>query len=423
MIDVIESQWWSLEKIQEWQIGKLKKLISFLKEKGQPFYKDYLVLHKLGASDFNSIEDLQKLPIIGRKEMRLVVSQLDKTNFEKVIQSGTGGSTGEPLRYYGCIESFQIGALCRNRGFLWGGCEFKKDKLVTLAGESLGSSDGKIIQKATDLVLPMTGVITDEIWEDYYNRIVKFNPVYMRSYTSCAYGFCQFLEKTGKKLKLRAVITTSEQLYPHQRELIEKTFGCKVFNEYGAYDGNAGASECEKGNMHWHMERSIVEFINEKGEPCKEGEIGRFIVTDLSNNVCPFIRYEVGDVGSFSNKECACGRKLLMLESLEGRMLDSILLKDGNRFWGTQVMCLFNWMVYREDLKAKQWQIVQNTKDDISVRIIKDEGFSSKDVDMILKTFQERFQGINVTLIYETVIETTLKGKRRYVVNNIGKKV
>lgn len=419
MIDVIESQWWSLEKIQEWQIGKLKDLISFLKEKGQPFYKDYLVSHKLDASDFNSVKDLQKLHIITKAEMRIVISQLDKNNFKKVIQSGTGGSTGEPLRYFGCPESFQIGSLCRNRGFLWSGCEFKKDKLVILAGGSLIKN--KITQSDTGLCLPAVDVLDDDVWMDYYNRIIKFEPVYMRGYTSCVHAFCQFLEKSGKKLKLRSVITTAEQLYSHQRVLIEKTFDCKLFNEYGAYDGNAGAQECEKGGMHWHMERSIVEFINEKGEDCKEGEVGRFIVTDLHNNVCPFIRYEVGDVGSFSNKECECGRKSFLLKSLQGRMLDSIILKNGQLFWGIEVLQLFNRMVQRENLKVNQFQVVQNTREDISVRIIKGEDFSSEDADIILKTLQARFEGINLTLVYEEVIENTLSGKRRFVINNIGK--
>lgn len=419
MIDVIESQWWSLEKIQEWQIGKLKDLISFLREKGQPFYKDYLVSHNLDAPDFNSIKDLQKLPIITKTEMRVVISQLDKTNFKKVIQSGTGGSTGEPLRYFGCPESFHIGTFCRNRGFLWSGCEFGKDKLVILAGGSLIKN--KITQSETTLCLPAVDVLDDDVWMDYYDRIMEFEPVYMRGYTSCVHAFCQFLEKNGKKLNLRSVITTAEQLYPHQRALIEKTFGCKLFNEYGAYDGNAGAQECERGGMHWHMERSIVEFINEKGEDCKEGEVGRFIVTDLHNNVCPFIRYEVGDVGSFSNKECECGRKSFLLKSLQGRMLDSIILKNGQLFWGIEVLQLFNRMVQRENLKVNQFQVVQNTRDDISVRIIKGKDFSSEDADIILKTLRARFQEINVSLVYEEVIENTLNGKRRFVVNNIGK--
>ena len=144
-------------------------------------------------------------------------------------------------------------------------------------------------------------------------------------------------------------------------------------------------------------------------------------MTDLHNNVCPFIRYEVGDIGSFSNKECECGRKLFLLEKLEGRKLDCIILKDGQEFLGVFVVHLFNRMIQQEGIKVKQFQIVQNTRDDISVRIVKEKDFSSKDESVIFNTLQARFEGINLTLVYEAVIENTLSGKRRLVINNIGR--
>lgn len=416
MINVYESQWWSRALIRSWQAARLRRLIAYVKIEGPPYYKDYLDVRNLSHRDFSFIESLYQLPIIQKEEMRVVISQVDLKKFKNPIGSGTGGSTGESLKYYASPEVYEIGYGCRNRGFRWAGCRFSVDKMVFLAGGSLVQKGVSI--EGNVLKLPAVDITSDEVYEEYYRRIVEFDALYMRTYPSCVYTFCQFLNHSGKKLRFESVVTTAEQLFPYQRSLIEKTLGCKVFNEYGAYDGGAGAFECEKGNMHLQSERGIVEIVDEDGRPCKEGELGRIITTDLWNFVNPFIRYDVGDMAVATNKVCECGRGLPLIKSLEGRTLDFIVLENGHLFSGESVVHLFNRLI-QSGRKIKQFQVIQESMEHLRLRIVREDGYSVCDSDKILKAFEDRFPKMFIYISFEDVIKPSPSGKRRVVISEI----
>ena len=84
-----------------------------------------------------------------------------------------------------------------------------------------------------------------------------------------------------------------------------------------------------------HEDLHYVEILNENDEPCKPGEIGRIVVTNLHRKLMPTIRYEVGDLGRWVDIECECGRKTRVLELL-GRSDDVLIIGGGNihqRLW------------------------------------------------------------------------------------------
>lgn len=416
MINVYESQWWSPNKIRAWQMVTFRGLIDFVKRNGPPFYKDFLDKNNLHSHSFHVYEDLGKLPIIGKEEMRIVISQVDPAKFKNSVASGTGGSTGESLKYYASPGVYEIGYACRNRGFRWAGCRFGVDRMVFLAGGSLVQKGVSI--EGNVLKLPAVDITSDEVYEEYYRRIVEFGALYMRTYPSCAYMFCQFLNHSGKRLRFNSVVTTAEQMFPHQRSLIEKTLGCKIFDEYGAYDGGAGAFECEKGNMHLQSERGIVEIVDEDGRLCKDGELGRIITTDLWNFVNPFIRYDVGDMAVPTNRICECGRGLPLIKSLEGRTLDFIVSDDGHLFSGGSVFHLFNRLI-QGGRKIKQFQVVQENEKDLKLKIVKEEGYTACDSNSILRAFKERFPGMNIYIEFNDIIKPSPSGKRRVVINEM----
>ncbi|MGC4047007.1 MAG: hypothetical protein QM758_24695 [Armatimonas sp.] len=90
------------------------------------------------------------------------------------------------------------------------------------------------------------------------------------------------------------------------------------------------AAECDQHNgLHITSDNIYVEIVRPDGTPCAPGEPGQIVLTDLHNYGMPFLRYKVGDTGSFKEGLCSCGRGLPLLNVVDGRVLDVIRTPSG----------------------------------------------------------------------------------------------
>jgi phenylacetate-CoA ligase len=128
-------------------------------------------------------------------------------------------------------------------------------------------------------------------------------------------------------LRLHAVITGSEPLYPAQRELIERTFGCQVFDFYGMAERVAFAAQCEHGSYHLHPEYAYVEILDQLGEPT-DG-FGHVVGTTLHNRVMPLVRYRIADRARWLLGPCPCGRSYPRIELSSGKVEEQLYDKEG----------------------------------------------------------------------------------------------
>ena len=87
--------------------------------------------------------------------------------------------------------------------------------------------------------------LNDELMWRYYKNIKKYRPVYLRGYASSCYILADFFKRNKIDYPLKAVMTSSDTLYPHQRKVIEESFSCKVFDFFHQSEDNAIAYECE----------------------------------------------------------------------------------------------------------------------------------------------------------------------------------
>ena len=129
----------------------------------------------------------------------------------------------------------------------------------------------------------------------------------------------------------------------HQRDLIERAFACKVYDQYGHGEAAVFVSECEKGSLHVSDEYGVVEVLAGE-DPAKPGEIGEIVVTGLNNWAMPLIRYRTGDLAVRETEDfkCECGRGLSVLRSIEGRVLDVLHLPSGRIVPPTALTLLFD---------------------------------------------------------------------------------
>jgi len=173
-------------------------------------------------------------------------------------------------------------------------------------------------------------------------------------------------------LRAGAIISSAQTLPPETRALIEAQFGCPVFDKYGAREFSGIAHECDAHRgYHVNAESYIVEVVRD-GRAAADGEVGEVLVTDLNNRCVPVIRYRLGDLAVATSRACPCGRGLPLIERVIGR-LQSVVLGSNGRYLPATFFAHF----FKEyEYAVARYQVVQETRDRIDVRIIRRSRFT-----------------------------------------------
>jgi len=400
------TQWLPRSKLKEIQQKRLRLLLEHV-FRHVPFYRKMFKAKNVEPSDIKSAEDLLKLPIVTKYDIRSNFHEFLSRDFQRYgpVLNSTSGSTGEPFRYY--IDRRTVGIA---RATLWRGWGYAGyrlgDKVAVFAGLSLASrlrkSLGRAAKKVVDRVMYFPAVnLRKEILKVHADGMLKFKPKFIRGYPSSLYFFANFLEEEGVDgIRPKAVFTTAEMLFPYQRRLIEKVFRCHVFDGYGAYDGGTGAFECERHcGYHIAVEKVVME---------------RIVATDLFNYAMPFIRYDTGDVGVYSNEECSCGRKLPLMKQILGRTTDILRFRNGAVLSGPSLTLIF------KDFDIKQFQLVQKKDDLLLVRVIKGETFVDGDARRLRKTLEDiAGKGVEIRFEFVDFISPTKSGKWKFIISHV----
>ena len=418
---VEESQYWTEEQIRQYQEDKLSAIIHHVYN-NVPFYKRTFDGLGLSPNDITSIEDLSKIPIIRKQDVMESPNDFLAKDFRSFhpVHHHTGGTTGKPFQYYNDRKSWALNWALKIRTFEWAGYHYGKDRLGVMAGGSLSPKQGmtlshKIWRYVNNYyTMPITHM-TPEIM-DIYERELRLQKIrFMRGYPSAINSFAEYLNSCNRKLPMSAVFTTAEMLYPHQRKMMEKVFGCEVYDTYGCGDGMGHATECECHNgLHICCENSIMQVVNEKGLPVLPGEEGEIVLTSLSDFAMPLIRYAPGDMAVLSDRKCACGRSMQMISKIIGRASDSFTLSNGRVINGLSLPF--------EDLteEIEQFQIVQESASQVRVLLVAKETISDKRMLSIEKTMRYHCgEGISILVEQVAEIEVPVSEKFRYVISKI----
>ncbi|MGH2899756.1 MAG: phenylacetate--CoA ligase family protein, partial [Solirubrobacteraceae bacterium] len=169
----------------------------------------------------------------------------------------------------------------------------------------------------------------------------------MVAYASGAGALARFVNDRGLRTwDAFPVLTGAEGLVPHDRGAIEQAFG-PVFDTYGCREVMLIASECEAHDgLHTSMENLVTELVVREPDGtirhARPGETGEVVVTDLHNLACPMIRYVNGDLAVARGDEpCRCGRGLVRIGPIEGRVTDTLYDGAGRAVGGLVFNILF----------------------------------------------------------------------------------
>jgi len=332
------SQYWNREKIETFQLEKLKLLISHAK-KNIPFYQKRIKdFPKENWNYQDMIKYLQDIPVLTKKDVQNNFEELIDPDIDTktLIYQHSGGTSGRPIQFYHDREKLDFTRVALQRNFDWAGYTLRKRCLKLVSGQYEDTinkgTKGKIKNVLFNRYFYEGGVLANDLWASEIIEIIRKKRIkVIWGYASIIYLLARELENE-KNLGIETIITSSETLLVSQRKKIEDTFQCKVFNDYGSREFMV-AAECEMHEgFHINEENLLVEILDNRRLPSEPGESGDITITDFYNKSFPFIRYQIGDRGAFYQNEtqCQCGRTLKRLKQLDGRSSEEIEVKGIN---------------------------------------------------------------------------------------------
>ena len=195
----------------------------------------------------------------------------------------------------------------------------------------------------------------------------------------------------------------------HQKDLIKEAFGVYPKQHYGMAEAVANISECNFGRLHVDEDFSAVEFL-----PIGP-DVYSIVGTNFTNYAFPLIRYDTGDIayGLKENVSCPCGRYGRTVASIDGRIEDYIVLKDGSRVGRMD-------HIFKDMQNIREAQIVQKIPGEINYLIVRGNNFTDDDHRQLLHETKRRLgDDISVIIDYVDNIEKSNNGKLRFVVNEL----
>lgn len=409
----------SPQEIKEIQSERLRQLIAHAYE-NVPYYHQKFAERGLTPQDINSSEDLVKLPILTRHDVRTNLTNLVARNFpkEKMRPYSTGGSTGEPLQFY-IPKGNSWGSAAADRAYEWYGYRLG-DKVAYLWGSPIdASAQERLRSRVANFILRTRYLNAYDMSEDkmaeFARKLIKFRPKTIIAYASAAYFFARYVKSRGIiGINPKVVITQAEKLFDYQRETIEQVFKCEVFDFYGSREVGSMAAECpQHTGYHISSDNIVLEFVGDNGNPVSPGETGRILVTDLHNYAMPFIRYENGDLGVPSDEKCSCGINLPLMQSVEGRVTDALVIGD-------KVISSPSLTLVFKDLPIEQYQVIQESEDRVLVRIVKGKEYAEKHTGELHRLLQKVVgSDVKFDFIFVNSIHPTPSGKYRFVISKV----
>jgi phenylacetate-CoA ligase len=253
--------------------------------------------------------------------------------------------------------------------------------------------------------------ITEDVMRELAPTLKDFAPAYIHGYPSAITAFARIAVQQGwgGSLRLKAVLTISESLYPCQRQVIGEAFNCPVFSFYGQserviFAGNLPGQEDYLLDPRY----GFTELIG-----------GELVGTGFINKATPLLRYQTGDRGTIqqASSDARGVHAFSKIARLEGRWLQDVLIGKS----GTHLPV----MVFPYDLfeGIERYQFVQQIAGKVEVRVVPSGDFrSDHHLVLLLKLMRERV-GDELEIDLRTVasVELTERGKQALVINKIGK--
>lgn len=410
-------------KIRELQLKRLQETVHRVYEH-VPFYAQQFKKLKITTADIKTLDDVRKLPLTTKDDLRKNAPfGLMATPLENCIElHASSGTTGVPVTVCYTRHDLDVWGEVMARCLVMSGLT-RKDILQnpipygTFTG-AFGFHYGA--QKVGALVIP-SGMGQSE-------RQLKLMEYYGTTFLS---GVASYMVRLGqvagemgiepKKLKVRNGLFGAEMFTPGLKKRIMETWDMDVHDIYGLTEmcGPGVSTDCNlHDGLHLWEDHFLVECLDPISlEPVGSEEEGELVLTTLTKEGMPLIRYRTRDIAKlYDARVCECGRTHVRHSMIKGRSDDMLIIRGTNIYPGQVESVLM-----KHPAVGGNWQMVLSTEDDIdqlTVVVETRERLSQVDSSALGSVLQKAIQAVIVftprveVLAPNSIPETGLKAKR-----------
>ena len=364
---MMKRAYWSPKQLEEYQNRQLQRVIRHAYD-NVPFYHRILREANLIPADIKTKADLNKLPIIRKKELKQNAPDLLSVgcDFKKLRKVSTSGSTGEPLFLYLSGPELEFRKAKHLRANISLG-QTSLDRWVTLVGPQHVNKTGAL-QRLVGLYVPVTLSVYNDV-QTQIRKLEDLKPDVLDGYSSSLLVLAQAIERQGaKNFYPRFLIGGAELIDNLSRQYIQRIFGVPFYDQYSSVEFERMAWQCpQQGEYHMDADAVIMQFLDKNGQEVSSGETGEVVCTSLFNYAMPLIRYAIGDMGIPSEGKCSCGCTLPMMKMVEGRKDSLLLLPNGQMLTPRAFTYAIHDFRYYQDIE--KFRIIQNDVDNFEFNL------------------------------------------------------
>jgi len=331
------------DRLRRLQDERLKRLVAYVHER-VPFYRERLAEAGVRPETFRGLEDLTRLPFTRKQDLRdHYPFGLFAVPREQVVRvHASSGTTGKPtvvgytkrdIGVFAEVNARSLAAAGARPGMMlhnaYGYGLFTGGLGVHYGGELLGMT-----------VVPVSGGMTERqitLIQDFKPDVITATPSYLQT-------LAEEFKRRGvapDEISLKIAIPGAEPWTEAIRKDIEEGLGVKAVNIYGLSEiiGPGVSQECieaQEGSHIWE-DHFLPEVVDpETGEPLPAGEKGVLVLTTLTKEALPLLRYWTGDITYLVEEPCVCGRTHVRMGPVLGRTDDMLIIRGVN-VYPTQV--------------------------------------------------------------------------------------
>jgi phenylacetate-CoA ligase len=406
---------WSDDRIREYRNTHLREFVEHC-AKTVPYYQNLFQKEGIDPKRIRNEEDLKQIPALTREEVQQNIVKLRSSSVSRrqCVQVHTSGTTGGGLTFASTLDGLQQQWATWWRYRRWHGIQM---------GTHCGYWGGRIIVPIVQKSPPywrynrpgkqilFSGYHMGPDTLDYYiEELRSKRPPWIHGYPSAISLLASYLLNAELNLgyQLRSITVGAENLLNYQATRIEHAFGVRPCQHYGMTEAVANISQCELGTLHVDEDFSFVEFL-----PEADGLANRIIGTNFTNLATPLLRYDTGDTAVLGKASCPCGRPGRVVERIDGRRDDYIVLKNGVQVGRAD-------HIFKDMVNVLEAQIYQGRAGEITLRIVRNRSYGARDEQLLLKEVRNRFgEYVEASIEYVEALDRTHTGKLRFVVSDI----
>ncbi|MDR1225316.1 MAG: AMP-binding protein [Prevotellaceae bacterium] len=385
----------SKEEIKRFQEEKLKTALLYLQE-NSPFYKRIFLQNNIDILQVKTMEDLQKIPFTTKQDLQLYNDDFLCVPREKVVDFiTTSGTLGDPVTF--AMTDKDLDRLAYNEKISFACAGVQASDVVQL----MTTIDKRFMAGlAYFLGLRTLGAgivrVGNGIPELQWDTINRIKPNTIMCVPSFVLHIIKYAEEHGvdyRNSSVKKVICIGENLREQDFSLnllgkrIKDKWDIELYSTYASTEMATTFAECEYGcGGHHHPELIICEVVDDEGNVVADSKVGELVVTTLSVEGMPLLRFKTGDLVSFHNEPCKCGRSSMRVSPVVGRA-NHLLKYKGTTLYPPAIYDVLDNTPYVENYVVEV-NYNDNGNDDVLVKI----GLKQYESEDIIKELKDRFR-------------------------------